>query len=108
MFNGKYVASHPQSGLSCPDYFKVGKAYGIKTVRMKNHKDMEKKIKEVLEYPGPILCDINAVRDLMLTPRLMTQKKPDGTFVSPTLEKMYPFLSDEEFKQNMIIPLWEG
>ena len=75
---------------------------------MKNHKDMEKKIKEVLEYPGPILCDINAVRDLMLTPRLMTQKKPDGTFVSPTLEKMYPFLSDEEFKQNMIIPLWEG
>jgi len=108
LFNGKYVASHPQSGLSCPDYFKVGKAYGIKTVRMKNHKDMEKKIKEVLEYPGPILCDINAVRDLMLTPRLMTQKKPDGTFVSPTLEKMYPFLSDEEFKQNMIIPLWEG
>src|SRR3989344_5349804 len=107
LFNGKYVASDPESGVSCPDYFKVGKAYGIKTVRMKNHRDMERKIKEVLEYPGPILCDINAIRDLMLTPRLMTQKKPDGTFMSPTLENMYPFLSDEEFKQNMLIPLWE-
>lgn len=106
LFGGKYVASDPKSGVSCPDYVKVGKAYGIKTIRINNHKEMERKIKYILNYKGPILCDINAVRELMLTPRLMTQKKPDGTFVSPTLENMYPFLDEKEFKENMLIPLW--
>lgn len=106
LFNGKFVASDPKSGVSCPDYVKVAKAYGIPSIRIKNHKEMERKIKYVLNHKGPILCDINAVRELMLTPRLMTQKKPDGTFVSPTLENMYPFLDEKEFKENMLIPLW--
>lgn len=106
LFNGRYVASDPKSGVSCPDYVKVAKAYGIPSIRIHNHKDMEGKVKYVLNYKGPILCDINAVRELMLTPRLMTQKKPDGTFVSPTLENMYPFLDEKEFKENMLIPLW--
>ena len=108
LFGGKYVASGPESGVTCPDYTKVGRAYGLKTIRMNNHKDMDRKIKYVLNYKGPILCEINAVRELTLTPRLMTQRKADGTFVSPTLENMYPFLSDKEFKENMLIPLWEG
>lgn len=107
LFGGKHVASGPDSGVTCPDYVKIGKAYGIKTIRINNHRDMVSKIKKVLEYPGPILCDINSVKDLVLTPKLQTLITADGKFVSPTLENMAPFLDKNELEKNMIIPMWE-
>lgn len=108
LFEGRLVATDSSSGLTCPDFVKLGKAYGLKTLRINNHQDMIVKIKYSLAYPGPILCDINAVRDFILTPKLQTKKTPDGQFISPTLEDMAPFLSEEEMKENMLIPLWES
>ena len=107
LFGGKFVATDSKSGVSCPDYVRVGKAYGIKTIRIHNHQDMVKKINYVLNYQGPILCDINAVRELMLSPKLTTKKTADGRFVSPPLEDMGPFLARDEFEKNMLIPLWK-
>ncbi|HWY80306.1 MAG TPA: thiamine pyrophosphate-binding protein [Candidatus Sulfotelmatobacter sp.] len=107
LFGGRYVGSGKDSGISCPDYVKVGKAYGIKSIRIKNHKEMKEKIKYVLDYPGPIICDISALKEMSLTPKLLTKKRADGSFYSPPLEDMAPFLSKEELKENMIIPLFD-
>jgi acetolactate synthase-1/2/3 large subunit len=107
LFGGRYVGSGSSSGITCPDFVKVGKAYGIKSIRINNHKDMKEKIKFVLDYPGPIICDINALKKLKLYPNLLTKKRPDGTFYSPPLEDMWPFLEPEELKENMFIPLIE-
>ena len=107
LFGGRFVASDTKSGLSCPDILKVAKAYGLPTLRINNHKDMKRKIKKVLETKGPIVCDINSTRDLMLTPKLTTKKTPEGRFVSPPLEEMSPLLPENEFIKNMIIPLWK-
>lgn len=108
LFQGFHVATDTKSGLSCPDFVKVGKAYGIKSIRIHNHSEMKRKLKFALSYPGPIICDINAVRDLMLSPKLQTKKTDDGRFISPPLEDMAPFLTEKEIKENMIIPLWKG
>lgn len=107
LFEGRHVASNGASGVTCPDYVKIGRAFGIKTVRIRNHKEMVKKIRQVLAYPGPVLCDINTTRNLVLTPKLMTRKTADGKFISPPLEDMGPFLSREELKENMIIDVWK-
>ena len=107
LFKGKYVGSDPGSGVSCPDYVRVGRAYGIPSMRINNHSEMEEKIKQVLEHPGPIICDIHAVSELMLTPKLRTQITSTGQFISPTLENMAPFLSENEIRKNMIIPMWK-
>ena len=107
LFAGKHVAVDKESGVSCPDIVKIGNAYGIKTERINNHADMEKKIEKVLAYPGPIICDINAVRQLTLSPKLMAKKLPNGQFVSPPLEDMGPFLPRDEFEKNMLIPSWK-
>ena len=107
LFGGKLTAVDSSSGVSSPDFIQIGKAYGIKTIRINNHSDMRRKIIKVLNTKGPVICDINTVRDLMLTPKLSAKKLPNGQFVSPPLEDMGPFLSREEFKKNMLIPLWE-
>jgi len=105
LFGGRYVASGTDSHITSPDFVKVGKAYGIKSIRINNHKEMKAKIKYVLNYPGPIICDINALKDMSLTPKLLTKKRADGSFYSPALEDMWPFLSKEELKEEMFIPL---
>ncbi|MBI3985234.1 MAG: thiamine pyrophosphate-binding protein [Candidatus Levybacteria bacterium] len=108
LFAGKHVAVNSKSGVSSPDFVKVAKAYGFKAIRINSHVDMKEKIKRVLNEPGPIVCDINSVRELMLTPKLMARRTPDGQFESPPLEDMGPFLPRDEFKANMIIPTWEN
>ena len=47
-FGGFFVGSDPKSGLSCPNMIKVGKAYGFKTMNIKNHKNLRQKIKKVI------------------------------------------------------------
>lgn len=105
LFGGRLVGANEESHITSPDFVKVGKAYGIKSIRMNNHKDMKRKIKYVLNYKGPIICDINALKDLNLTPKLLTKRREDGTFYSPPLEDMWPFLSRDEIKENMFIPM---
>lgn len=107
LFEGKLIASNAKSGVSCPEFIKIAKAYGFKTERINNHSDMERKFKKVLSSDGPIVCEINAVRELILTPKLASRKRPDGQFESPPLEDMAPFLPREEFLENMIIPVWK-
>lgn len=107
LFGGFHVAVDSKSGVSSPDFVKVAKAFGLATMVIKNHQEMEKNIKQVLQSDGPMVCVINSVRNLMLTPKLAAKKLPNGQFVSPPLEDMAPFLPRDEFRKNMIIPIWE-
>ena len=101
------VASDSGSGVTCPDIVKIAKAYGLKTERIMNNREIKQKIKEVLGYPGPVVCDIVMDPEQPLIPKLRGEKKADGSIVSKPLEDLYPFLDREEFKNNMIIPVWK-
>ena len=57
---------------------------------------------------GPVVCDVNVLRDESRSPRLQSYQRPDGSFVSKPLEDLFPFLPREEFLANMIVkPLEE-
>lgn len=101
-FNGKMTGSGIDSGVSVPDFVKIGKAFGLKTKRIKNPKNMEKKIKEVLRCNGAVLCEVMVEKEYAFLPKLSAKKLPDGTMISPTLEDMYPFLDRKEFEENII------
>jgi len=101
-FNGKMTGSGVDSGVSVPDFVKIGKAFGIKTKKIKNPKTMEQEIKKVLKYKESVLCEVIVEKEYSFLPKLSAKKLPDGTIVSPTLEDMFPFLSREEFEENMI------
>lgn len=105
LFNGKYVAVNTVTGVSCPDFIKVAKAYGIKTEKITNNKNLDKKIKKVLKYNEPVLCEILVSPEHKFIPKAASQKLSDGSFVSQPLENMFPFLSKKELKENMLIPL---
>jgi len=100
---GKYVGSDKNSGVSCPDIIKVANAYGIKTERITNNNELLSKIDSILAEPGPFVCEIMMPEKQSLIPKVSSSRNPDGSFESRPLEDLYPFLSREEFLENMII-----
>ena len=75
-------------------------AYGIKTVAIHNHAEMDAKIEEVLQLDGPVVCDVDMHEFHTYEPRIFGWKTP--------IEDMYPYLPREEFRANMVIEPAEG
>ena len=101
-FNGNMTGSGVDSGVSVPDFIKVGEAFGIKSVRIDNPKTMEEDIKKVLDYDGAILCEVMTIEEYAFAPKLSSRKLEDGTMISASLEDMHPFLPREEFEENIL------
>ncbi|MCX6798440.1 MAG: thiamine pyrophosphate-binding protein, partial [Candidatus Falkowbacteria bacterium] len=98
---GRLFGESPASGVWCPDALKVAKAYGIKGVRIGSIKEVDKKIKEVLIYDGPVICDVITPEWQLLIPRVQSEKLSDGTMVSRAYEDMFPYLEKDELAENM-------
>ena len=101
-FEGRMTACTENSGVSIPDFIKVGKAFGLETVKINSLTDLELQIKKVLEKQGPVLCEVMLSPDYIFAPKLSAKKLPDGTMISPSLEDMYPFLDRKEYEENIL------
>lgn len=98
----RFVGESPQSGVWCPDAMKIAAAYGIKGIRIENVEEIEKKVKKALDYDGPVICEIMTPEWQLLIPRIASDKLPDGTLRSRNYEDMFPYLPEEEVRENMI------
>jgi acetolactate synthase-1/2/3 large subunit len=50
-----------------------------------------------------MIIEVMCQREQEVVPSLMGKKNEDGTISAKPLEDMYPFLSREEFYDNMIV-----
>lgn len=101
-FSGRMVGSGSDSGLSVPDFAEIGRAFGIKSVKISNPLELNNKIDEVLNSNEPVICEVVVKSDYSFSPKLSAKKLEDGTMLSPSLEDMFPFLDRKEFEENMI------
>ncbi|MBF05418.1 hypothetical protein CL644_01790 [bacterium] len=102
-FKGRLIGTDSTSGLSLPDIKKIAAAYGIKHFRLSKSETLEKDLKEVLGYSGPVLCEVMCPENEPVIPAASALERPDGTIVSRPLEDMMPFLDRDEYLSNMII-----
>ena len=63
------MASGESSGLSMPDTVKVAEAYGLKTFRIADNRQLEQQIENVLNEEGPVLCELMISPDEAVSPR---------------------------------------
>lgn len=96
------MGESPATGLWCPDSLKIAETYGIHGMRIDSVDGIDEKIKEALEYKGPVICDVMTPEWQILAPRTMSDKTPDGKLVARPYEDMYPFLDRDELKRQMI------
>lgn len=104
-FFGRRVGANKQTGVSFPDIDKIAEANHIPFVKIENETNLDKQIQQVLSMSGPVICEVMLPTDYSFAPKLSSERKPDGRMVSKPMEDMFPFLSREEFLENMIIPV---
>lgn len=105
-FFGLEVGATPESGVSFPDPLKLALAYGLNASRIEGP-DFVEQLRRVLASPEPEVCEVMLDRTQTFEPKLTSRRLPDGRMVSSPLEDMAPFLSREELRENMIVPLAE-
>jgi acetolactate synthase-1/2/3 large subunit len=104
---GRKTGADPQSGLTLPSITGVAAAYGLPTRRIQSQQDLRREVKEVLQTPGPVVCEVLSLPDEKRVPSLSSHQREDGSIVSKPLEDLWPFLDRDEFLSNMIIPALE-
>ncbi len=102
-FEGRLVASHRESGLTLPDICKVADGFQIRHYQLKTREELDHLIDEILEFKGPVVCDVITPFNHVTAPRLMSVQKSDGNFESRPLEDLWPFLTPEDLEENMRI-----
>ena len=55
--------SHSNMEKGAPSFVKVAEAYGIKGVSIQTREELKDSIKEILDYDGPVLVDVQVVPD---------------------------------------------
>ncbi len=102
-FERRFLGEGNQSGLSFPDTEKIAKAYGIKFIKINEYEELDKKLDEILNFEGPVICEVIVPSDQQIIPTVSSKVNPDGTMSSRPLEDMYPFLDKEEYKNNLFV-----
>ena len=102
------VGIGPESGdLSFPEFRKIVEAFGYPYYCAHSNEEMKKVVDEVLSKDGFAFCEIFTDTVQVWEPKSSTKRLSDGTLVSPPLEDLAPFLSREELRDIMFIPLME-
>lgn len=102
LFHPPLVGVNDGNGLSFPDAEKIAYAYDMPYIRIDDIRDVQEKMKTVLETEGPVFCEVVVDWKQNFEPKLSSKVLPDGKIVSPELDDMYPFLSREEYEKAHI------
>lgn len=101
-FGPDRVGCDAASGVSFPDFLKLGECFGFKVFELTDQRDLRGRITAVLETPGPVFCVVRMPSFLEFTPKVSSKRLPDGRMESLPLEDMFPFLDREEFARHML------
>ena len=102
-FDGRYVATGESSGLHMPDIVKVAEAMGLDTMIIDDASDLDTKIEQALNHPGPLICDVRMLSDEALWPKVAAIPQADGSIISMPLEDMSPLLPLDVLQQEMLV-----
>ncbi|MCC8137782.1 MAG: thiamine pyrophosphate-binding protein [Clostridiales bacterium] len=106
LFAGNLVACDESSNLSLPHVAKIADAYGIKSLVISSNSELDEKVQEAFVYDGPVVCEVMTPIEVTAFPKQVSYKRSDGQMESKPLEYMNPPLPEDEFKENMLIPLF--
>jgi acetolactate synthase-1/2/3 large subunit len=104
-FPDNVVGCGPESGVTFPDFVRLGEAFGFPVSRIRAHAGMAEAIGAALAANGPSLCEVILDKAQPFAPKLSSRRLEDGSMVTSALEDLAPFLSREELADNMLIHL---
>jgi acetolactate synthase-1/2/3 large subunit len=101
LFDGRFVGSDEESGISCPEFSQLAAVFGLKYVRIDGTSDMKARVSEFLTSEGSVLLEVFMHPEQLFIPRVGTLKGEGGALISPPLEDMIPLLDEAVLRRVM-------
>lgn len=99
-FKNRIMGSNKKTGLSFPNYKFISKAYKIKYFKINNHSNLKKNLKNIINYNGPVICELIMDNAQEQMPKAINKRNKDGKSEATTFEDMYPFLNKKEIAES--------
>jgi acetolactate synthase-1/2/3 large subunit len=87
-FNGRFVASEKNSGVSFPNFEKVIKAYDLPYYSIKNNQNIHPTLEEFLAYEGPAVLEVFTDPEEFHEPKVVAKLGEDGKFIPGELKNI--------------------
>ena len=88
------------SGLSFPNYNQIAKSHKISYQKIKNHKNLGKKINKILKSKKATICELIMNPNEEQIPKAINRRNETGKSIPTEFEDMYPFLPRNELSSN--------
>lgn len=92
---GSVLGADAASGLRCPDYVALARAYGLTAFDIR-HPDELARLHAALNGTGPLLVQVHVDPAQAFSPKLQSRLDEHGTFQTPALDDLAPFLAPQE------------
>jgi len=96
-FGNKYESTSIEGGLRFPDFLTLANACGMKAQSFKRTRDLHDCLDLLFSDDKPQLLEVMLEPEHDVKPKL---------FATKPLEDMQPYLDRDEFKAQMMVPLW--
>lgn len=101
LFNGRRSGVDKNTGVTCPNFSELAKAFNFPAFKIKTWDDFDRVIPEIQNHNGPLICEVFMHPQQLFVPKLSLAIQEDGTLISPPLEDLSPFIAREELQSNM-------
>jgi acetolactate synthase-1/2/3 large subunit len=85
-FNGRYVASEKNSGVSFPNFKKIIKAYGLPYFSISKNKKIQPTLDRFLNSDGPCVLEVFTDPEEFHEPKVVAKLDADGKFMPGELK----------------------
>ena len=99
-FNGRIMGADNSSGLSFPNYMNIAKSHKMSYLKIKNHKNLGKNIRDILKSKNATICELIMNPNEEQIPKAINRRNDVGKSIPTEFEDMYPFLPREELSSN--------
>lgn len=101
-FDGCYIGCNAMTGISFPDFHAVAEAFGFQYRYCHSNREIENGLQWIFDESGHLFLEIKQRLDDPVTPKVTSRLKENGTFETPALQDMYPFIDKDEYKKLML------
>lgn len=101
-FNGRFAGCTPESGVGMPNLKQIAAAYDLKYYCIDHVDKTESIVKKALADDEPAIIDMISSPTTEFVPIIKSRMGKNGEMLSSKLEDLYPFLPEEEQRENML------
>lgn len=101
-FHGASIGCSPETGVTFPDFEKIAKAFGYEYRCCNTNNEVDKNLKWLFAEEKNVLLEIKQRLDDPIIPKVMSRLDENGNMLTPALEDMFPFLTQEEHDRLML------